>query len=309
VFTYLQQARHLRLLEGPTPSFPTTAALTCRLGPPQLFGVADGPIRASRLGSSLELRWDANADRTYCQPSPGFDCLSVTATAMGGTFHVSGNDVTFRGDVASEEQFGRLLGLLLFGLPACLSSTLPDPVFLQSVEGMLGASRFRIEHLESVTPLIVLDDDGLAELVAAGLSAMDQVAAPEHARLLAATCYVQRAARLFAAGYSPWEFMAEALLNYSKALEVLFGDSREDQRTGLKALSIDPAEIETRFIPLTLLRDSLDVAHPKGLLNNNIYNSRLARYSGSVARLYANGDPSTGAGKRPAMASCPRDAE
>jgi hypothetical protein len=57
--------------------------------------------------------------------------------------------------------------------------------------------------------------------------------------------------------------MAEALLNYSKTLEVLFGDTRDQQRAGLRAIGVPDDDIETRFIPVTLLRDFLDVAHPK----------------------------------------------
>jgi len=140
---------------------------------------------------------------------------------------------------------------------------LPDPVFLKSVEGTLGDSHVRVEHIESITPLIMVDDDKLAELVQQGLRTVDLLGVPTNARLLAAMSYVQRAARLNAAGESPWEFMAEALLNYAKTLEVLFGDSREEQRAGLRSVGTDEALIEARFIPVTLLRDFLDVGHPK----------------------------------------------
>jgi hypothetical protein len=263
LFTYLQQARHLRILKGSGPSYPAAISVSCLFAPPQLFGVGEGPIRASRLGSSLALEWDANADRTYCRASPGFSALTLTAESMGGTFTVVGNRITFNEAVNSADELHAIIGILLFALPASLSTTLPDPVFVERIEGLLGEAEFRIEHLESVTPLIVLSDAILAERVSAGLSALSQLAPRDNARLLAATGYVYRAARLFAAGCSPWEFMAEGLLNYSKALEVLFGDTRDEQRLGLRAVGIDDNDIETRFIPVTLLRDSLDVAHPR----------------------------------------------
>ena len=53
------------------------------------------------------------------------------------------------------------------------------------------------------------------------------------------------------------------MLNYAKTLEVLFGDSRDQIRHGLASCGIADSDVESRFIPITLLRDILDVAHPR----------------------------------------------
>jgi len=72
--------------------------------------------------------------------------------------------------------------------------------------------------------------------------------------------------RLSVCGDSPWEFMAETILNYAKCLDILFVKSentREDLRVGLKALGYTDEEIEGDFIPITILRSCVDVAHPR----------------------------------------------
>ncbi|GAI74481.1 unnamed protein product, partial [marine sediment metagenome] len=84
-------------------------------------------------------------------------------------------------------------------------------------------------------------------------------------RLIAALGYFHTACRLIAAGNSPWEFMAEAILNLSKVLEILFvksDKSMDDVREGLKDLGYSIDDIERDFIPIMVLRSYFDVAHP-----------------------------------------------
>jgi hypothetical protein len=182
---------------------------------------------------------------------------------FGGAFEFNGDQLTFHLTAESEEHMLSRLQFLQFALPGALSAVLPDPTFIARVEGTLASAEFRVEHTRSTTPLVILDDQSLSEQLAAGLSRLDLLAEVRGQRLMAAIHYMHVASRLLASGYSPWEFMAEALLNYSKALEVLFGDSRSEQRAGLRAIGISQLDAETRFIPVTLLRDVLDVAHPK----------------------------------------------
>lgn len=238
-------------------------ALTCHLGPAQLFGAGDGPLRASRLGSNLRLEWDANTDRHRSTISPGFARLAIDVEAMGGTFTVDGDTVTFRRHVSSRDELAHYVRLLLFTVPAALTATLADPVHLNRVDGWLGETHFRIEHVESISPLVLLDDAGLTERVTSALQSVQFITLGQNQRILAAVSYLHRAARLLATGSSPWEFMPEALLNYSKVLEVLFGDSRDAQRKGLAAAGFSEKEIEGRFVPVGILRDILDVAHPR----------------------------------------------
>ena len=64
------------------------------------------------------------------------------------------------------------------------------------------------------------------------------------------------------AGSTPWEFMAEVVLNLHKVLVVLFGNSRDLIREGLRKLGYTPDETEQNFLPIDVLRNKFDVAHP-----------------------------------------------
>jgi len=63
------------------------------------------------------------------------------------------------------------------------------------------------------------------------------------------------------AGASPWEFMSEAILNFTKVLQALFGEKRDDVRAGLRSLGYSDADAEKYFIAAMSLRAQIDVGH------------------------------------------------
>jgi hypothetical protein len=84
--------------------------------------------------------------------------------------------------------------------------------------------------------------------------------------LTAALHYYHVARRLLASSHSPGEFLAETLLNYAKALEVLYPPhgkvkQRDSVRAGLAELGYTSDEIESHFVPLLIIRNELDVGH------------------------------------------------
>jgi hypothetical protein len=85
-------------------------------------------------------------------------------------------------------------------------------------------------------------------------------------------------------GHTPWEFAAEAVLNFSKALEVLFppgGDrkTRDAVREGLSVNGISKDDAETWFLPALALRSELDVAHVRLAVLNRAHVETLAHYT------------------------------
>jgi hypothetical protein len=262
MFTYLRQPRRIVASE-PFPDFPIQCEIELRLAPPQTFGAGEGPIRAIRLGSDFSLLWDANNDLDLSQPKPGFERMQIESAALDGMFVLSGDRLTYSFLAASAEEMLRVVQFLQFAVPPALGSRLPNPIHLLQIGGKVGSVPFSVQHSRSVTPVVVLTDDGLRGRIEAGIATIAFVATEESGRVLAATRYVHDAARLLATGHSPWEFMAEALLNSAKALEVLFDDSRDEQRQGLRSVGMANTDIEGRYIPVTLLRDMLDVAHPQ----------------------------------------------
>jgi hypothetical protein len=81
-------------------------------------------------------------------------------------------------------------------------------------------------------------------------------------RLLGGLVYFQTGCRLLAAGRNRFEFVAKALLDLAKTLQSLFGESRDDVRSGLTNLGLfEEADIEAKLIPALILRNEFDVGH------------------------------------------------
>ena len=105
-------------------------------------------------------------------------------------------------------------------------------------------------------------------------------------RLVAALSYFHVAARLERVSASPGEFLAEALLNYSKVLEVLFSPSRDSVRLELGNLGFTPDTIDRDFIPVMLLRNAIDVAHVSLTLFTPEQLHTLHRYADRTERSF-----------------------
>ncbi|HEV3256285.1 MAG TPA: hypothetical protein VG013_05340 [Gemmataceae bacterium] len=94
----------------------------------------------------------------------------------------------------------------------------------------------------------------------------DILATPGNRRLGAGLHYFHVFCRHCRTRHTPWEFMAEAIMNLSKIMEVLFppsgdGQTMEGARAGLAGLGHSQEEIERDFIPAFVLRSNIDSAH------------------------------------------------
>lgn len=103
-------------------------------------------------------------------------------------------------------------------------------------------------------------------------------------RLSASVQYFQVASRLIVVGLSSWEFMAEAILNFSKVLQILFGEKMDDVRVGLSKLGYSDDEIEMDFIPLMVLRNTFDVGHAQSVIPQTEKNTGALRIFGGGRR-------------------------
>lgn len=75
--------------------------------------------------------------------------------------------------------------------------------------------------------------------------------------------------------------MAETILNYAKCLDILFVTSentKDDIRHGLTTIGHANEEIEGDFVPITILRSFIDVAHPRIAIHKSPDLQVLYRY-------------------------------
>jgi hypothetical protein len=99
-------------------------------------------------------------------------------------------------------------------------------------------------------------------------------------RLYVGLSYLYKADRLMESGARPEEFAAEAILNYAKMLQVIFGtESRDEMTDRLVALGIDRAEVARTYIPAMRLRNDLDIGHPATALFTIEQSSILGQYA------------------------------
>lgn len=112
---------------------------------------------------------------------------------------------------------------------------------------------------------------------------------PEHnRRLYVALSYLYKADRLLTAGAHKGEFASEALLNYCKCLQALFGSARDRVREALASLSYSDVEVEADFMPAMILRDEIDVGHVSYALYSREQIGALSAY---VSRAHAKFRP------------------
>jgi hypothetical protein len=148
-------------------------------------------------------------------------------------------------------------------LPLSLSLAFPDPFTVATTAADAGGARIVWQVAKTGSSFETMTKDSRDERCAAAIERLPVLCEPANLRVLAALAYFERAIRLLAAGHGPTEFAGEAIVNLSKALEVLFpgSKSRDAAKTGLRQLGYEEPLIANTFIRVMLLRAKLDAAH------------------------------------------------
>jgi len=278
MLTYQLQDRVLRLKKGPAPSFPSRAVIRLACDPPPVFGDGEGPVLFVLRGSGLSIIFDANTGRSYNTPKPALASLEVGCRWDDAVLSLTGRYARYEFECLDYPTLVERLLALHYLLPLLLSARLPQPVVITNTYCIVGESELNWELKEIVVPMVVRTKEELEEEILSAFSALPVICEPANRRLAAALHYLHAGRRLLIVGTSPWEFTAEAILSFNKALEVLFGERRDDQRKGLATLGYDSPTIEREFIPILLLRDWLDVAHPRLAVLRDTELEKLYRY-------------------------------
>lgn len=263
MFTYLQQPRILHLESGQVPEFPRHARYELTLDPGHVLGDGSGDLPIVILGHDLNLEWHGPSGRAVITQRPGLARISLSQEMLNGTFHIDGSSVVFEHTCESLSHAASTLDELRLVVPAVLAVFLPRPVTVTFARVVFEGGTFRSELRRSSYRIEALKDDDYRDRVGYSLSALRTMLEGEHYALIAAAAYMHVAERLCAIGNSNVEFAPEIILNLTKILEVLFGNTRDQIRAGLTALDYDEVEREGIFVPLVILRNELDVGHAK----------------------------------------------
>jgi len=175
--------------------------------------------------------------------------------------HVCGGDVRIAFDCASQEDFMRSLKVLL-SLPLYLTLFLSHAVTLEAFYGTVGDCEFNCEVTYGEFGFHVVSEERQRNLLELAFQTALGSAITDNPRILAAAGYLYTARLIRARSPHSGAFLPEVALNLCKALDSLFTDSRDRLRQELAKLGFAEEVIENAYVPLALIRNQLDIAHP-----------------------------------------------
>ena len=265
MLTYQLHTRIYRTEDGRPFNFPARAILEIKFAPGTAFGTEDNRSRTIVKAHAATVSVDSNTGRWFAQSRPPLEPLEVILQSPDTLFTLNGDELSYEFPCSSIEELEGTITGFKWILPALLNLQFPEAPIIKYIRGTVGDTKFRWEHRpeEWRIHMRTVTTELLQEHVVTSWESLPLFNEIANRRLAAALSYFHVAVRLSTSGDSPWEFMAESILNYAKCLEILFGSSRDDIRRALGELSFSPDEIEGDFIPLLILRNWVDVAHPR----------------------------------------------
>lgn len=267
MLTYQLQNRVLKILNNIPIRLPNRVEIQAKLAPPTAFGTSNEPSRTCMQSRPGRMFFDANTGRAVIQSNPSLDPIEAVLIYNNISYQLIGDLLTLNMQSCnSKEELESLLLAAQYIIPILLNADFADPPVVEHVHGYVGDSKFRWEHRDWKGAFTVKTKEGIESYVVKSFERLQYFTGIQNRRLLAGLHYFHIACRLDSAGHSPWEFMAEIILNLCKSLQIIFGDTIDDVRSGLRKLGYKDRKIESVFIPIMALRHHFDVGHPMNSL-------------------------------------------
>ena len=267
MFTYQIRRRAFHIESGASLVFPNPVEILIVLGPPQPFGMESEGGRTATQSVAATVWFNANTGQHFVISKKPFEPLDLTIQEPGRRWELRGNELRVSIEIcASNPDLTDLIESLYYGLPLLLNVEFADPPVVERVEGKVGDTEFRWELADWRMMYAITTQEEQERHFADSLQRFELLSQQDNRRLIAALHYFHMSCRLTRSGHTPWEFMAESILNLCKTLEVLFpspgaSSSRDAVRQGLAALEYSDEEIERYFLPAMALRNEIDVGH------------------------------------------------
>lgn len=233
------------------------------------------------------MSWDSNTGRQAVEAAKAFDPVDVSTEYENLTVCFNGNVLRLEGHYDSLQELNGAVEAVHYLLPVLLSLDFVDAPVVEKVVGTVGGVPFVWGLFGGHQAFDVTSTERQEKRLVDAWNRLLAVAPLEQRRVAAALNYFHVACRLERAGHAPWEFLSETLLNLSKVPgDALPPDADtgtiDAARRGLSKLGIDDATIETDFVPVIALRNSLDVGHPSLAMFKQEHLAILHRFCESV---------------------------
>jgi hypothetical protein len=262
MLTYQVRPRVLRVIGDKPPQFPAEAEVVFCFQPLQPFGMEVGGGRTATRAEPARMLFNANTGQHSVESTIPLAPLDVRIEEPIRTVTLKGNELRIVqrfDDLAALQEF---IDSIYFGAPLLMAVDFADPPRVERVHGRIGDVQFRWELALWRAEIDVTSQERQEQRVLDAWGRFAAVTGENGRRLLAALHYFHVACRLRQESKFPGEFMAESLLNLHKVLEVLYGPGRDDVRAALAELGFEDDEIERDYVPVMILRDSIDIGHP-----------------------------------------------
>lgn len=246
--------------------FPNDVEIRCHLQPLQPFGLNSSGGKTVWEGIASRVIYDENCGTHEVVAQGPIKPLSFVSERYGMVFKLNGNLATIKARFPSLELLNNAVKTFYFCFPALLGLSFADPPYIVKVDGLVGDVKFswQLEEKNISTKTTTYEQQN--EYVGEAWNRLNDLIGVVSKRFDAALFYFHTACRLNRVAAIPGEFSAEALLNFSKVLEVLFppdgdGKGMDAVRRELGKLGFTKQEIEKHFIPALALRNHVDVGH------------------------------------------------
>lgn len=262
----------LRTLSGPggKPQFPAAVEFRLRFKPTLPFGVGSGRSKTvfpTKNENEYDLSHDPFIGKVWAK-TEGPGPIKVDVPWNGITLSFIGPEVRTTMRIEDDKAFENVLYRFFCYLPLFLGIRFREPIWVEKAWCVIDGKKFGF--LARRTPGILVNETNLDDQAKSASSAVEDLKALcafknfEEARpVLVSIKYFLAAQRLLDVGETPREFFGEAILNYTKSLEALWGGSRDDIRKGLARLGVSQDQIKNVFIPVCLLRNICDAGHTR----------------------------------------------
>lgn len=282
---FLVPARRLHKIGGtPPPSFPAAVTVRVALGPGDAFGVV---LDSRTTGVAGDDTWtlEANPDEGSAVMSGGLIEEIRTAFQVGRfDVRVAGNILTLSFPSDSETNARETIRSAIQLIPPLLTLHLHVYVWVKLCEVTIGGQQYKFQLPEIHFPVTGATTEHNTGRLKQSIEEWLWFR-KEHQSLVSALYYYRQAKRLAAIQPCPEPFVSEIVLNLAKAIEIVFRTpDHELIRARAREWQCDMEQVEQFLIPILILRNKFDVAHPAITPLTFEQRSTVSRFSMSTIR-------------------------
>lgn len=271
---YRFQPRRFETPNNKEMTFPETMEIIFHLGPKSAFGGERAYCPTVNAEGSVFVRYNPDSGRADFKSDQPLPLIKARITQPEEEISFTGNIIKYKGPCQNRRMLHDCICSIYYTFPIVMNIDLAEPPYVEKVEGTVGQIPFRWIYHDNNANIYPIDE----KKVSSSFSELTEKTRNIDKKVTASLQYYHVACRLLYSGSTIWEFMSEAILNFHKALVVLFGNSMDSVRKGLEGMGYSKEDIEGDFIPLMILRNHFDVGHPQLAFPNNEQMRILYKY-------------------------------